>query len=362
MPDQFDKPSEGFQIDFLVKLQRLLSEGEFVASYKFALLHAISDLCVEMGNDSRAELPLSTDLITGKFISYYWRQVAPYIPSSNSSNTIVLHQATGKQAEVITLIIQARQQFEGQLASVMRDKQAWESLVSGVRKVVERMPLFKLQTVGREKISFLYGNEFSASHQIRLKPGIAFCFRKFYHLVIDLIESAWVRWIRQLKTNQSVLGQVTDLTEFLFGTDRKNLSLVRPMLIDLQQGQCFYCKGNLKENSAVDHFIPWCRYATDLGHNFVLAHKTCNEAKSDRLAAIPHLGAWWRRNREHRPTLSKNFDHLQILHNLVASETVARWAYQQAEYTGAMVWLKSNELVRIPPDWITSVVGNVDRQ
>jgi hypothetical protein len=89
---------------------------------------------------------------------------------------------------------------------------------------------------------------------------------------------------------------------------------------------------------------------------------TCNEAKSDRLAAISHLGTWWRRNREHRPTLSKNFDHLQILHNLVASETVALWAYQQAEYTAAMVWLKSNELVRIPPDWITSVVGNVDMQ
>jgi hypothetical protein len=34
------------QLAFLRQLQRLLDEGSFVASYKYALLHAIADLCV----------------------------------------------------------------------------------------------------------------------------------------------------------------------------------------------------------------------------------------------------------------------------------------------------------------------------
>ena len=37
-------PSSDEQIKFLVNLQRLLDEGLFVASYKFALLLALADL------------------------------------------------------------------------------------------------------------------------------------------------------------------------------------------------------------------------------------------------------------------------------------------------------------------------------
>jgi hypothetical protein len=42
-------PSSDEQIQFLVKLQRLLDEGLFVASYKFALLLALADLSIEAG-------------------------------------------------------------------------------------------------------------------------------------------------------------------------------------------------------------------------------------------------------------------------------------------------------------------------
>jgi hypothetical protein len=42
-------PTPDEQIQFLVKLQRLLDEGLFVASYKFALLLALADLSIEAG-------------------------------------------------------------------------------------------------------------------------------------------------------------------------------------------------------------------------------------------------------------------------------------------------------------------------
>ena len=35
------------QLDFLTKLQRILNEGLFVASYKYALLLALAELSVE---------------------------------------------------------------------------------------------------------------------------------------------------------------------------------------------------------------------------------------------------------------------------------------------------------------------------
>ena len=67
-------PPSDEQIRFLVNLQRLLHEGLFVASYKFALLLATSDLSVENGDDSGSPLILTISEIAAKFIQYYWRQ------------------------------------------------------------------------------------------------------------------------------------------------------------------------------------------------------------------------------------------------------------------------------------------------
>ena len=42
-------PTPTEQIAFLGNIERLLSEGQFVATYKYALLIAIADLAVELG-------------------------------------------------------------------------------------------------------------------------------------------------------------------------------------------------------------------------------------------------------------------------------------------------------------------------
>src|SRR5690242_6231069 len=98
-------PSADEQIRFLANLQRLLDEGLFVASYKFALLLALADLSIEQGDDSGTPLQLSTEVIAEKFIQYYWRQALPYPAASESR---VLRQNTGNQAAVLSLTTAAR--------------------------------------------------------------------------------------------------------------------------------------------------------------------------------------------------------------------------------------------------------------
>jgi 5-methylcytosine-specific restriction endonuclease McrA len=71
------------------------------------------------------------------------------------------------------------------------------------------------------------------------------------------------------------------------------LAAVRPVLIDLQAGLCFYCGDRLGDTRIeVDHFIPWSRYAADLGHNLILADIKCNNRKRDRIPAVEHLARW----------------------------------------------------------------------
>lgn len=113
----------------------------------------------------------------------------------------------------------------------------------------------ELQTIGNERVAFLYDVPSRRSH-ITLKPGIAYCFRKHYGLVADLVKGAWARYVRRF--NLELLGESADLHEFLFGSERASLALLVPVLTEIQDGRCFYCSGPLREQTAhVDHFIPW---------------------------------------------------------------------------------------------------------
>jgi hypothetical protein len=95
----------------------------------------------------------------------------------------------------------------------------------------------------------------------------------------------------------TLIGETADLHEFLFGSERSSLAMVRTVLLDLQHGRCFYCnRGIVGDTAHVDHFVAWARYPVDLAHNFVLADSKCNGKKRDRLPAYEHLAAWTERN------------------------------------------------------------------
>src|SRR6516164_5007585 len=172
-------PTPEEQVQFLRNIQRLLAEGLFVASYKFALVHALADLAVLKGEDNGAPLDLDTKDIAAKFVELYWRQARPFQVGGEATG-LILQQNTGKQAAIISQIAQSQQECGG---SLFRFKQAasdrWSALVAEVDQVVRTMPLWKLQTVGNEPLEFLYEN-LGRGNRITLKPGVAYCFRAFY--------------------------------------------------------------------------------------------------------------------------------------------------------------------------------------
>ena len=204
-------PTAEEQLAFLRSLQRLMQEGSFVASYKFALLHAIADLCLVKGDDSGAELELSTSEIAERFVRLYWRQAAPY-PADDYAR--VLKQNTGRQAAVVREVAAHHSRYEGSLVDLERSDADWRRLRRKVERTVRVMPLWKLQTVGSEQLDFLYENV-GAGGLVRLRPGVAYCLRAFYPMIIDMIEGAWLHFVQ--RCNPGLLGEVTDLRSFLFG-------------------------------------------------------------------------------------------------------------------------------------------------
>jgi hypothetical protein len=140
-------PAPAEQIRFLTNVQRLLAEGLFTATYKYALLAALADLSVESGDDLGNPLPLSTFAIAEKFVEYYWRHAIPYATANGER---VLRQNTGQRAKVVTLVEAARRQDGDSLASLMRNSDAWKRLVRNMERVVESMPLVEAAN-GRQR-------------------------------------------------------------------------------------------------------------------------------------------------------------------------------------------------------------------
>lgn len=341
-------PTPEEQVQFLRNIQRLLAEGHFTTSYKFALLHALADLAVLKGDDSGAPLEIETREIAARFIELYWRQARPVAAAGEAEGPILL-QSARKQAAIVARIERSRRECGGSLLRLkVLQPDHWSELVGEVNQVVRIMPLWKLQTIGDERLEFLYENRDRGS-RVTLRPGVACCFRTFYQLIRSLIECAWLRYIQRVNGERA--NGVSDLGSFLFGKERTSLDAYRPILMDVQRGLCLYCQKPLSAQAQVDHFVPWSRYPADFGHNFILAHEKCNSSKSDHLAAENHLAVWIARNREHQPQLQERLVSAALPGDGTATTQIARWMYGQIDQANGRVWVIDKVLKRLDPDW-----------
>jgi 5-methylcytosine-specific restriction endonuclease McrA len=334
-----------FQLAFLNKIQRLFAEGDFTASYKFALLIAIADIAVESGRDDDQPLTIPHRRLGEKFIELYWQQSAPFRDGD------VLIQNNGVQAAVISNIAQFRSQTQAATVNAARCAGGFKSLLSKVTRIVIDKPVFHIQNLGGSRDQFLFE---SGTDGIILLPGIAFCLRRFQPLVQQLARSHWIDHIKRNKQNTSLLGQDNDLESFLFEASRQSLVIVQTGLRKISS-KCFYC-GSTVTDADVDHFIPHSLYPRNLAHNFVLAHPSCNRSKSDTLAAKSHLHRWLEFVQTNADNLSQIGNDAGIMADEGSMDSVARWGYANAVAGGGQGWVKPNQYEPIDDSYLKAWV------
>lgn len=332
-------PSESQQLAFLGNAQRLLEEGQFTATYKFALLTALVDLAVERGRDDGDSLRIPLTAVAEKFVGYFWAHTSPYRGGT-------LFQNKGRNITVLGMLAEI-QKHAGTLAQAQR-RPEWPKLLARVAREVRGMPLFRLQTLrSGGKLVFLYEERITAG-AIELLPGVVFCLRRFSGFIRMLARHGWLNEIRRNTRNAYLVGDTASLEEHLFPDERIPLGKIREVLEPIQEGKCFYCGDRLGSASHVDHFVPFALYPGNLAHNLVLAHGTCNSDKSDLLADIPHLDHWATRNQRYGDELSGGLAERGIAGDLQSAVGIARWAYGRADAAGALLWVRSREMRPYP--------------
>lgn len=290
-------------IRFAEKVLELLDEGGFVATYKFAMLLALMDLCFEKNAASGiAPDSVATRQLAEKIIEIYWPHTVDYHRVSG-----ILRQNAGNQAEIPAAILRFRRDIARDPSTPLHQAKTafatgYERLVRSVEWTLIEMPLPRLQTIGLSRDTFLYeiswdesvrrgdlGREFD--NNIRLKSGAGDYLIQLNGLLRPFIHKKWASMVARINRLPE-----NELEDFLFGVERVSSARVRASLWEIQDGRCFYCSDGIPEphRGEVDHFLPWSRYPDNGIENLVVTHKRCNSDKRDFLAANEHVENWSR--------------------------------------------------------------------
>ena len=343
-------PSAEAQLLFLTKIQRLFAEGDFTATYKFALLITLAELAVERsGTPSQSEL--TTRDIAVKFIELYWKQSFDYVAGLPGTRAGVLVQNLGEQAAIVNALRHFRERV-GPASSTLVAAQAhsqFAQLVTEVARTVSAQPLSYLQNFGGSTDPFLYAR--LPAGRVRLNPGVAYCLQRFQPLIQQLARTHWIDHVKKNRRNASLVGEASDLEAFLFSTSRATLMQIGRGLRKLDGSACFYCREAMTDH-AVDHFVPFATYPRDLGHNFVLAHASCNSSKADTLAGKDYLAGWIERIDRQAAQLTEIAAEAGLPHDLEATLAVARWSYRSTMEAGGVAWIRKREYQHVDASFL----------
>ena len=297
-------------IGFAEKLLALLDEGRFAATYKYAVLIGLMDLCLENSLESGvAPESVTTHQLAEKVIEIYWPHTFPFDLDSEPS---ILRQNVGGQAGILSFIAKFRNRHAPDPSTPLPQakwaaQDDFEELVKRVEWKLIEMPLPRLQKFGAVEDRFIYeiawGEVFQNvdvrryqnaqagqfDNQIRFKPGVGEYLLQLNGLLRPLIHRKWAAMVSRLNNLHDA-----QLEDFLFGVDRTSTTRIRGGIWELQQEQCFYCSTRIREphSAELDHFIPWSRYPDNGIDNLVVADKKCNGYKRDFLASEEHVERW----------------------------------------------------------------------
>jgi 5-methylcytosine-specific restriction endonuclease McrA len=352
-------------IGFAEKILELLDEGRYTATYKYAVLLALIDLCLEGTQTSGAPPAMvTTRQLADKIVEIYWPHTVPFAGRVRAD---VLRQNTGGQAEIVSTILRFRSRHAPDASAPHWHARraapaAYARLVRTVEWKLIEMPLPRLQMMGQSLNAFIYEIHWDTrvrrrdielqapdggagfDNRVLLKPGVGDYLLQLNGLLRPLIQRRWAAMVAQLNRLEDAR-----LEAFLFGADRVQTARVRAGLWEIQTRRCFYCHERLREPAGgqVDHFVPWARYPDNGLDNLVLADVACNGFKSSSLAAADHVVRWARRlvagSPEHRQ-IADLAEQTAWEREPDRSAGVARGIYLRLP-VDARLWLRRREFV-----------------
>lgn len=245
------------------------SKSRNSTTYKFVLIKSLLENLYNV-ND---KLELNYFNLFESFARIYWNLVVHH--NLNQINMI------GKKSEVQKILLQI--QRENQIPNTLVfDRLSDELQLQIINRVKRACKINVMGAIYGDTGSTIY--DFNNKEEfIRFNPAF-YSFMQRFQRVLNYLTNY------QLALFLEKFNEFGDTTNLLMKVEnvskRSSLDQFYQILSSFYDGMCFYCGKSLKtkENSHVDHFIPWSFVQADQLWNLVIACSACNLSKSDKHA------------------------------------------------------------------------------
>lgn len=297
--------------------------GRNVASYKFALAHALMDLHAK-----------PNDLITLEQLSEpFSRHLCDHLNHSPK-------QITSKSSKFIDTCIAYNQ------SEVDKDTLIGQTVKLGFNNVIDAFH----NVNGGEINNRFFLDERSQNKGIRLtdnfyKLAESNQFNSFRHETEArwrLVEQGW----RMGVSRNLIAVEFDPELKTLFTTDKErrvDITSCRDSLNGYQKGRCFYCYDEISvEKGAsnladVDHFLPWCsKDVVDNVNgvwNLVLACGDCNRGEGGKFAKVPTIELLRRLHKRNEYFINSHLPLRETLIQQTGNNEQKRIGFLQQQYS-----------------------------
>ena len=245
-------------IRFAERLLALLEEGSFTATYKFAVLLGLMDLCLEHSNRFGEPAPMvTTRQLAEKVIDLYWSHTTPF----ETIDGEVLKQNSGKPAVILSRIQSFRNDAAPDLGCTLHRARLtspieFQALLDEVEWTLVLMPLPETSAFRWSRSQVHLEIEMGRQHQtepVQEHPRVrqSHLVRRRRRTATSVRLAPLLRPLMQTEVGRDgrqtqSTSRLPELESFLFGAGRVSLQPVRAPLLELQRGTCFYCGGRVQ--------------------------------------------------------------------------------------------------------------------
>lgn len=243
------------------------SKSKNSTTYKFVLIKSVLENLYNVNE----KLELNYYFLFSSFAKIYWNLVVHH--DLNQINM------TNKKSEVqkILLDIQSKHQIP---KTLVFDKLSNELQIKIINKVTKRCKVNVMGAIYGDTDCTIYDFD-NGREELRLNSTFYSFMQRFQRVLNYLTNYHLALFLEKFNEN----GDTTNLLLKVENVSKRtSLDQFYHVLSSFYNGKCFYCGKNIKkENAHVDHFIPWSFVQADQLWNLVIACRTCNLSKSDKL-------------------------------------------------------------------------------
>jgi hypothetical protein len=310
----------------LDKIESILNRDKKTATYKLALIRALTDIAsteynsVTWYNDSTVGIPVRS--IAEKWIFYYWPifESDKFIPQTNKEG-VNPNINIAFRKELVEFIKKSKStgglsSFYNQYTNLISSDKPSKDIESLLRKIE--------QTVIKNPVKFSGGDEkifgYNAKDKTVIVPADIWkemCL--MWHWIGDALILRWGELTSRISKDEIKASEVIDLL-IERADPKRDTTVCRDLFAGVKSLECVWTGISIEKKFDIDHVIPYSLWHNNDLWNLLPAHPKVNKDKSDMLPT--------------RALLNKRKDIIKDYWSLIAGDYPARFDYEVSRFTG----------------------------